>query len=45
MSEVERMVKAGILQEDERVELVGGELVPMSPKGHSHEAMKLALLR
>lgn len=44
VAEVESMLEAGILQEDERVELVGGELVPMSPKGSFHEAMKLALL-
>lgn len=37
------MVAAGILQEDERIELVGGELVPMSPKGNQHEILKSAL--
>ena len=43
--EVEAMVAAGVMDEDERVELIGGELVPMSPKGNHHEAMKAALLR
>jgi Uma2 family endonuclease len=45
VAEVEAMVKAGVLDEDERVELIGGELVPMSPKGNHHEAVKIALLR
>ena len=38
------MVAAGILEEDERVELIGGELVPMSPKGDRHEVVKTTLL-
>ena len=37
------MVAAGILQEDERIELIGGEVVPMSPKGNRHELLKAAL--
>ena len=44
VAEVEAMVAAGILDEDERVELIGGELVPMSPKGSRHEALKNALI-
>jgi len=43
IAEVEGMVAAGIIDEDERVELIGGELVPMSPKGSRHEAIKVAL--
>ena len=43
-AEVEAMVAAGVLEEDERVELIGGELVPMSPKGNQHEVVKTALL-
>ena len=39
------MVAAGVMEEDERVELIGGELVPMSPKGNHHEVVKTALLR
>ncbi len=45
VAEVEAMVAAGILDEDERVELIGGELVPMSPKGIFHETMKREILR
>ncbi len=37
------MVAAGVMEEDERVELIGGELVPMSPEGIAHEAVKTAL--
>jgi Uma2 family endonuclease len=43
VAEVEAMVEAGIMDEDERVELIGGELVPMSAKGRHHEAVKVAL--
>jgi Uma2 family endonuclease len=42
-AEVEQMVAAGILAEDERIELIGGEIVPMSPKGGLHEVLKTAL--
>jgi Uma2 family endonuclease len=45
VAEVEAMVAAGVMEEDERVELIGGELVPMSPKGIQHEVVKKALLR
>jgi Uma2 family endonuclease len=41
--EVERMTELGILAEDERIELIGGEIVPMSPKGGLHEVLKTAL--
>jgi Uma2 family endonuclease len=41
--EVEWMSRVGILAEDERVELIGGELVPMAAKGSFHERMKGAL--
>jgi Uma2 family endonuclease len=43
VAELEQMVTAGILQEDERIELIGGEIVPMSPKGNHHEILKTAL--
>ena len=43
VAEVEAMVAAGVTEEDERVELIGGELVPMSPKGLAHEVLKTAL--
>jgi Uma2 family endonuclease len=44
VAEVEAMVAAGVMEEDERVELIGGELVPMSPKGTQHEVVKSALV-
>jgi len=44
VAEVEAMVAAGVMEEDERVELIGGELVPMPPKGNQHEVVKTALL-
>jgi Uma2 family endonuclease len=43
VAELEQMTAAGILQEDERIELIGGEIVPMSPKGNQHEILKTAL--
>ena len=44
VAELEGMVEAGILGEDERIELIGGEVVPMSPKGNRHEVVKNALM-
>jgi Uma2 family endonuclease len=43
VADVERMVEVGLLDPDERIELIGGELVPMSPKGVRHEALKILL--
>ena len=45
VAELEQMVAAGILDEDERIELIGGEVVPMSPKGNHHEVLKTLLMR
>lgn len=45
VAEIEAMVAKGILAEDERFELIGGEVVPMSPKGARHELVKIALNR
>lgn len=39
------MVRVGIIDEDERFELIGGEVVPMSPKGGRHEWIKGELNR
>ena len=43
VSEIREMMTAGIILEDERFELIGGEVVPMSPKGNRHEVVKQAL--
>jgi Uma2 family endonuclease len=45
VAELEEMTAAGILLEDERIELIGGEIVPMSPKGDHHEVLKTVLNR
>ncbi len=37
------MVEAGVMQEDENVELIGGELVVMAAKKNDHEIFKSAL--
>ena len=42
--DVFRMVEAGVMQEDENVELIGGELVVMAAKKNDHEIFKSALL-
>jgi Uma2 family endonuclease len=43
VDEIYRMTEAGILHEDERIELIGGEIVPMASKGRHHEILKAAL--
>jgi Uma2 family endonuclease len=43
VTELEQMSAAGILHEHERIELIGGEIVPRSPKGRHHEMLKSAL--
>ncbi|MGO8953668.1 MAG: Uma2 family endonuclease [Rhodomicrobium sp.] len=43
VAELEAMVAAGIIDEDERIELIGGEVVPMSPKGNHDEILRIAL--
>ncbi|WP_035831514.1 Uma2 family endonuclease [Kaistia adipata] len=45
VKEVERMSEVGLLRAEERVELIGGELIPMNPKGSRHEVLKARLLR
>ncbi|WP_075215572.1 Uma2 family endonuclease [Mongoliimonas terrestris] len=44
VAEVERMVEVGLIEEGERVELVEGELIPISPQGNQHEVLKSAIL-
>jgi Uma2 family endonuclease len=43
VAEIEAMVDSGIIDGDERFELIGGEVVPMSPKGARHELVKIEL--
>ena len=43
VAEIQAMVAKGIILEDERFEMIGGEVVPMSPKGNRHELVKTAL--
>lgn len=42
--ELEQMLNAGILHEDERLELIGGDIVTMSPKGNRHELLRNKLI-
>ena len=44
VAELARMMEIGLVADHERLELVGGELVPMSSKGLRHELVKAALL-
>ncbi|HZT46732.1 MAG TPA: Uma2 family endonuclease [Hyphomicrobiaceae bacterium] len=44
LEEFERLGELGIFTEDDHIELIGGELVPMSPKGNRHEAVRGAIL-
>lgn len=39
------MQEAGVVGPDERLEIVDGELLPMSPKGARHEVLKRRLIR
>jgi len=40
VTEIEKMAADGYFHEDERFELVGGEIVPISPKGRRHEILR-----
>lgn len=44
VDDVERMVEVGLIGEDERLEIIGGEIVPMSPKGNRHEVLRMKLI-
>jgi Uma2 family endonuclease len=41
--DIRRMVDAGVLSEDENIELVEGEIVVMAAKGYAHEMIRKAL--
>lgn len=45
VAEYDQMAEAGILREDDRVELIEGEIVAMSPIGHEHAACVRKLTR
>jgi len=38
-AELLRMVELGVIEPDEKIELIGGEIVPMSPAGRMHEVL------
>ncbi|MGH7754219.1 MAG: Uma2 family endonuclease [Gemmatimonadales bacterium] len=40
LAEFERLIEVGILAEDDRIELIQGELVPMAPEGSRHELVR-----
>ncbi|MEA2870624.1 MAG: hypothetical protein QOH67_600 [Hyphomicrobiales bacterium] len=44
VEDVRRMIEAGIIREDERFELIEGEIVPVSPSHDPHERIKSALI-
>jgi Uma2 family endonuclease len=39
-AEVERMFALGLFHPEERFELIGGEIVPMAPRGRRHELVR-----
>ena len=43
VAEIEALTKAGVLDEGERFELIGGEIVPMAPRSLPHEQIRVAL--
>jgi Uma2 family endonuclease len=45
VAEILRMMEAGIIKQHDRFELIGGQIVPMSPKGVPHETVKMELNR
>src|SRR5687767_4801286 len=42
-AEFERLAELGFFTEEDRIELIGGELVPMAPKGNRHERVSGAI--
>jgi Uma2 family endonuclease len=45
VADISRMIDAGILTEDERIELVRGDLIVMASKKYAHELIKSAIIR
>jgi Putative restriction endonuclease len=45
LTEIRAMMNAGIIKQHDRFELIGGEIVPISPKGVPHKAVKKELNR
>lgn len=43
VDDISRMIDAGVISEDERFELIEGEIVMMASKGIAHERIKSAL--
>jgi Uma2 family endonuclease len=43
IADFDRMVEIGVIGHDERIELIGGELIPMAAKGIQHEVLKQSL--
>jgi len=44
VEDISRMIEAGVIREDEKFELIEGEIVMMAAKGIVHERIKSALL-
>ena len=44
VDDISRMIEAGIIREDEKFELIEGEVVMMASKGIAHERIKSALI-
>ena len=43
LDDIERLARAGVFKDSDRFELIGGELVPMSPKANHHEHLRSEL--
>ena len=43
VEDISRMIEAGVIHEDEKFELIEGEIVMMAAKGIAHERIKSAL--
>ena len=44
VAEAEKLAAAGFFHRDERMELLGGEIVPMSPEGRRQQTLRIELL-